>query len=114
VKILRTLILSVLLLVLFSTVSCASTTKIGDILADKSKYEGNEISINGTVGETAWLAAAEKGTYQLGDGSGTIWVITTQPPPQQGQSISTKGKVQSAFTILGRSYGTVLVESKRG
>jgi hypothetical protein len=112
-KILRTFFLSVVLLVLFSTISCAGTTRIGDVLANKAKYEGKEISIKGTVGESAWLVAVKKGTYQLGDGSGTIWIISTQPPPVQGQSISTKGKVQSAFTILDRSYGTVLVETKR-
>jgi hypothetical protein len=112
VKILRTLFLSVLLLVLFSTASCTSTTKIGDILADKSSYEGKEISIKGTVGESIWVS--EKGVYKLDDGSGTIWVIATEPPPKQGQSITTKGKIQSAFTLLGQSYGTVLVESKRG
>ena len=113
-KTLRTFLLSGLLVASLSTVACASTTRIGDVLADTSKYESKEISIKGTVGETAWLPAVEKGTYQLGDGSGNIWVITTQPPPQKGQSVSTKGTVQSTFTILGRSYGTVLIETKRG
>jgi hypothetical protein len=113
VKIFRTPLCIALVMVVFGVVGCAGTTEIGDILADSSKYEGEEISIKGTVGETAWLALAEKGTYQLGDGSGTIWIITTQPPPQQGESISTRGKVQVAFTVLGRSYGTVLIETDR-
>jgi hypothetical protein len=42
-----------------------------------------------------------------------MWVITSQPPPQKGQSISTKGKVQSAFSIAGQSYGTTLEETQR-
>ena len=113
-KILRTIILSGLLLASLSAAACSGTTRIGDVLADTAKYDGKEISIKGTVGETAWIAAAGKGAYQLGDGSGNIWVVTTQPPPQQGQSVSTGGTVQSAFTLLGRSYGTVLVETKRG
>ncbi|HEX9897090.1 MAG TPA: hypothetical protein VGA85_05475 [Dehalococcoidales bacterium] len=86
--------------------------KIGDILADSSQYEGKTIIIKGTVGETVWLAAAEKGTYQLGDGTGTIWVITNQPSPQKGLSVTIEGTVQSAFSILGKSYGTVLMETK--
>jgi hypothetical protein len=112
-KVLRIIALLVLVLTLFTAIGCASATKISDVLADNSKYDGKEITIKGTVGETVWLSAAQKGTYQLGDGSGNIWVITTQPPPQKGLSITTEGKVQSAFSILGRSYGTVVMETKR-
>jgi hypothetical protein len=111
-KILRLIFLSTILLILFSVVSCASATKISDVVGNKSNYEGKEITIKGTVGESIWIS--EKGAYKLDDGSGTIWVIATEPPPKQGQSVTTKGKVQSAFTLLGQSYGTALVESRRG
>jgi hypothetical protein len=113
VKVLRIISLSVLILSLFVATGCAGATTISDVLADTSQYEGKEITIKGTVGDTAWLSLVEKGTYQLGDGTGNIWIITTQPPPQKGHSITTEGKVQSAFSILGRSYGTVLIETKR-
>lgn len=103
-KVLRLILLSALILTLCVVIGCAVATKISDVLADTSQYEGKEITIKGTVGETVWLSAVEKGTYQLGDGTGNIWIITTQPPPQKGQS---------AFSILGRSYGTVLIETKR-
>jgi hypothetical protein len=111
-KVLRFILLSVLMLTLVLAVGCKGATKIGDILADTSPYEGKTVVIKGTVGETVWLAAVEKGTYQVGDGTGTIWVITNQPPPQQGMSIKIEGTVQSAFSILGKSYGTVLMETK--
>ena len=113
-KILKAILLSGLLLASVSAVAaCSSATKIGDVLASSSKYQGKEITIKGTVGETVWLAAAGRGTYQLGYGSGNIWVITTQPPPQKGQSSSTKGTVEPGFSLLGRSYGTVIVETRR-
>jgi len=112
-KVLRFIFIAVLILTLVLAIGCKSTTKIGDILADGSPYEGKTIVIKGTVGETVWLAVAEKGTYQVGDGTGTIWIITDQPPPQKGLSITTEGTVQSAFSILGKSYGTVLIETKR-
>jgi hypothetical protein len=112
-RFLSIIILSILILLVFTTIGCSGVTKIGDILANPSQYEGEDLTIRGTVGETAWLALVEKGAYQLGDGSGTIWVITSQPPPQKGQSISTQGEVQSAFSIAGQSYGTVLVETQR-
>lgn len=113
-KALKIAAFSALAAALLAAVGCAGTTKIGDVLSNSSHYEGKEITIKGTVGETVWLAAVDRGTYQLGDGTGTIWVITTQSPPQKGQSVSTTGKVQAAYSILGRSYGTVLIETKRG
>ena len=111
--VLSIIVLSVLILLVLTTIGCSRATRIGDILANPSQYEGKDLTIRGTVGETAWFALVGKGAYQLGDGSGNIWVVTSQPPPQKGQSISSKGKVQSAFSIAGQSYGTVLVETQR-
>lgn len=110
---LNIVVLSILILTMFATIGCIPTTRIGDILANPTQYEGKEVFIKGTVAETIWFPLLEKGVYQLGDGSGNIWVVTIQPPPQKGQSISTKGNVQAAFSIAGQSYGTVLVETQR-
>ena len=112
-RVLSIIVLSVLILLVFTTIGCSRATRIGDILANPSQYEGKDLTVRGTVGETAWFALVGKGAYQIGDGSGNIWVVTSQPPPQKGQSISTNGKVQAAFSIAGQSYGTVLVETQR-
>ena len=112
-RILRIVALSIAILVALSTVGCAHTTRIGDILSNTSQYDGKDLTISGTVGKTAWFTLLEKGAYQIGDGTNNIWVVTSQPPPQEGQSISTKGKVQSAFSLAGQSYGTVLEEIQR-
>ena len=97
---------------LIFTVGCG-TTKIGDILKNFSDYEGKEITITGTVGETVWFALPERGAFQVGDGSGNIWVITNQPPPQEGQKVSVTGTVQAAFEVGGRSFGKVIMETSR-
>jgi hypothetical protein len=112
-RFLSIIILLVFVLLVFTAIGCSPATEIGDILANPSHYEDKDLTIRGTVGETARFTIVEKGAYQLGDGSGTMWVITSQPPPQKGQSISTKGKVQSAFSIAGQSYGTTLEETQR-
>ena len=110
---LKLMMISVLAMILVTTAGCMSVTKISDIKSDTAKYEGKTVTIKGTVGESIWLATAVKGTYQVGDGSETIWVISTQPPLAKGASVTTEGTVQSAFTILGTSYGTVIQETKR-
>lgn len=105
--------LVVLVLPVLTTTGCFGATKIGDILADSSQYEGKVLTVKGTVGETVWFALFEKGAYQIGDGSGTIWVITGQPPPEEGQSVSAKGEIKSTFSIGDNSYGMVLEETGR-
>lgn len=108
-----------LLLFIVSTVTSlvfmagCGTTKIGGILNDFPNYEGKEVTITGTVGETAWFSLLERGAFQVGDGSGNIWVITNQPPPQAGQKVSVTGTAQSAFELGGRSFGKVVVETSR-
>jgi len=96
-----------------SAVGCATTDKIGDILANPSHYEGKEVSVRGTVGDTMWLALLGKGAYQVGDGTGNIWVTTSQPPPQKGQPASVRGTVQPAGSLGEKTLGTVIVENKR-
>jgi hypothetical protein len=44
-----------LLLTVLAAAGCTSATKIGDVMADNSKYEGKTITVKGTVGDTVWL-----------------------------------------------------------
>ncbi len=105
------LLLGVLLLVL-PVAGCSSLT-IGDIAANPAEYQGEEVSVKGTVGETVWLPVLTKGAYQVGDETGTIWVVTSQPPPQEGTLVSVKGMVDTAVKIGDKTYGTVVRESER-
>jgi hypothetical protein len=56
--------LSVLILTVFATIGCSRATRIGDILANTSQYEGKNLTIKGTVGETTWFGVVGKGAYQ--------------------------------------------------
>ena len=111
----RTLFLLLAIVAMFGlvfTTGCR-TTKIGDIINNFSDYEGKQVTIGGTVGETVWFAVLERGGFQVGDGSGNIWVITSQPPPQEGQKVSVTGTIQAAFELGGRSFGKVIMETSR-
>ncbi|MDD5289538.1 MAG: hypothetical protein PHY28_10565 [Dehalococcoidales bacterium] len=93
---------------------CSSPTKIGDILANPTEFEGKQVTVKGYVGDTIWLGVLKKGGYQIGDDSGTIWVVTEEPPPQKGVKISTKGDVSPAFELGDMALGTVINETERG
>ena len=107
-KFLAVLVLILTLSSVLMAAGCTGTTKISDIQSNPAQYQGKEVDIKGTVGETFWLAILNKGAYQLGDSSGTIWVVTSQPSPQKGLQISTEGTVSTAVTLGDQSLGTVI------
>jgi hypothetical protein len=94
------------------TAGCVAT-KIGDILDNFQNYEGKQVTIRGTVGETLWMALLEKGAFQVGDVTGNIWVITTQPPPEEGQKISVTGIVEAGYQLENRTLWKVITEIDR-
>jgi len=107
------LIALILSVISISCIACAGYDKIGDILADVENYNGQEVSVKGYVGDTLWFSILDKGAYEIGDGTGTIWVSTSTPPPQEGEEISVKGTVAPAFTLGTSSLGTVIEETQR-
>jgi hypothetical protein len=110
----RLVLLAALALILLTAAGCnSSITKIGDVQANSDNYDGKTITVKGTVGDTVWLATLAKGTYQIGDGSGTIWVFSNEPPPQKGLNVTTEGTVKAAFSLANHAYGTIINETKR-
>ena len=107
------ILIAVMLGVLLMTAGCSGTVKISDIQADPGKYEGEEVSVKGTVNDTFWISLLGAGAYQVDDGSGTIWVVTRQSPPDKTAKASAKGTVSTAVKIGDRSFGTVITETER-
>jgi hypothetical protein len=107
------LLLVGMLLCAMLLVGCTGVKNIADIKANPLDYENKPVTVKGTVGETLWFAVLSKGAYQLGDDSGTIWVVTGRPPPQQGSRVATEGVVSTAFKIGDTTLGTVITESRR-
>ncbi|MDD5702898.1 MAG: hypothetical protein PHU23_12710 [Dehalococcoidales bacterium] len=89
-----------------------TSTKISDILGNPDKYDGKEVSVSGKVTEKYWvdILGITAGACQIDDGSGKIWVITKQEPPEEGEKASARGSVEVAGKIGNRSFGTVIVE----
>lgn len=75
---------------LFSLIGCGdsliSVSEISQQKVDKT------VQLTGKVVHLAPLL--DRTAYQIEDGTGKIWVVTTQNPPQSGKSISIKGKIQ--------------------
>jgi hypothetical protein len=106
-------ILVVLLFTPVVFITGCSGVKISDVLDNPGDYEGKEVSVSGTVTERYWIdiLGMKGGAYQIDDGSGKIWIITSKEPPAEGEKASTKGVVATAGKIGDRSFGTVINET---
>lgn len=89
---------------------------INHIMADPSRYADKEVKIEGTVTES--YSVIGKGAYQVDDGTGRLWIVSTRGVPRKGARVQTKGKVKDGFNIGSvvklpkeLSSGLVMVES---
>lgn len=104
--------LSLLLLIgtLFFT-ACPQSTTISKIMADPGRYRNKEVSIAGRVTDSYGVLG--KGTYEIDDGTGRMWVATTRGIPSRGSHVGAKGHILSGGSFGGRSYSTFLEETDR-
>ncbi len=91
---------------------CPAGVTIADIQKDPGRYYNKEVAIRGTV--TSSFGAFGSGMFQLEDHTGRIWVMTqNQGVPSQGARVGVVGQVLPTVTFGGRSFATVLRETKR-
>jgi hypothetical protein len=103
-----------LMLVLCSTLlltACPRRDTVGQLLADPSRYQHQDVTLTGTVTES--FGALGTGAYALDDGTGTIWVIARRAVPSRGTRVGVTGRLRTGVTLGERSFGTVIVESDR-
>src|SRR5688572_14554384 len=100
----------VLVAVVFLT-ACPKQETISRINADPGRYRNKEVGIVGTVTDSYGVLG--NGAYEIDDGTGRIWVVTTRGVPSRGSRVGTKGRINTGFSFGGRSFGTVLQESDR-
>jgi hypothetical protein len=105
--------IGIILAMMLSISGCTKTNKISDITGNSAQYDGKTVNISGDVGNTLWDAVSGRGAYQVDDGTGTIWVVTSNEPPAKGVKVSVTGTVSPAFTFGETALGTVVNETKR-
>ncbi|HKZ00618.1 MAG TPA: hypothetical protein VJ180_00165 [Pyrinomonadaceae bacterium] len=91
--------------------ACPEQASIAKINADPGRYSKKEVSIVGRVTDSYGIPGY--GAYEIDDGTGRLWVVTTRAVPSRGSQVGAKGKVYSGLTWGGRSFGTVLEETDR-
>ena len=102
------LVLTVLALPL---AGCASTTPIGELLADPGHYDGETVQVEGEVqGAFGGLGA---GAYRLEDDTGTLTVVSeSSTPPTSGARVRVKGVFEALFSLGSESLAVLREESR--
>jgi hypothetical protein len=94
-------------LALTAALSGGERTKISNINKNPHKYAGTEVTITGTV--TSTVASPNPGTFQVDDGSGRLWVLSTSDDvPAQGSSVAVTGLVESGVNLGSGALVTTL------
>lgn len=84
--------------------------KISQIKADPARYQSKTIAIHGTVVNS--VGVLSRGGYEVDDGTGRIFVITSHGVPSSGARVTVQGTVFSGATILGQAMGVAIRETK--
>ncbi|HYO81482.1 MAG TPA: hypothetical protein VES20_08785 [Bryobacteraceae bacterium] len=89
---------------------CGST-RIARILAEPSRYQNRNVTVEGRV-TTAFGANLPglnlPGLYQVEDGTGKIYVVSTRGVPTKDARVRVKGTVTPGLSLGGRSFGTAI------
>jgi hypothetical protein len=103
---------------LFLAAGCA-TKSINNVLADPSRYRNSEVQLKGTVVDS--YSIADHGAYQLSDGTGRLWIVSSHGVPRTGAKVQVKGRVREAANLgniggrlnlpPGVAAGVVLIEA---
>jgi aspartyl/asparaginyl-tRNA synthetase len=70
-----------------------TATKIKDILERPRDYENKEVTVHGTVTESASILIAKY--FVLQDNTGSIKVVTNRVLPKKGEQLSVTGYMES-------------------
>lgn len=88
------------------TLSACAVTRIGRIESHPLYFRNRTVRVEGIVTRSA--GALDVGGYQLADGSGRIFVLTTRGVPPKGARVRVTGTVVNGVTVGPRAFGTAI------
>jgi hypothetical protein len=94
---------------------------IKHILIDPHRYTNQEVGVAGKV--VSSYSVLGHGAYEVEDGTGTLWVVSSNGVPREGARVGVKGTIRDGFNLgeLGSILklpesvrsGVVMMESER-
>lgn len=84
---------------------------INDVLANPSRYTNGNVTVRGTVAESASVLG--RGAFRLVDGDQGLWVVTTSGAPRSGARVNVTGRLQDGYDLSAFGGALKLPESLR-
>jgi hypothetical protein len=107
----KTFFLSAIFSAVLTLTACPSKTTISKINQDPARYRAKQVGLIGTVTDSYGVMG--NGVYEVDDGTGRIWVVTTRGVPSRGSRVGVSGRVYTGLQFGGRNYGLGLKEENR-
>ena len=95
-------------LLLLCLVLTGCVQHIGRIMNDPAHYRNRSVTVEGRVVNV--VGAMNNGIYQVDDGTGTIYVVSSRGVPNRNARVKVTGTVTPGVNIMGRSLGTAIQE----
>ena len=96
-----------------SLAACVRPVAIAEVKQRGEELKGKPVTVEGEVVEKVDLPLLRNRYYQLDDGTGHLWVQTTQPLPARGEHVRVTGTLAPGLKVPGVEVGIVLEESTR-
>jgi hypothetical protein len=87
--------LAVLLLAV-GLAACRETT-VARLLAEPERWRNKDVGLKGHVVQSASVLG--RGAYQLDDGTGLIWIVSTRGVPREGARVVVKGELKDIVDL---------------
>ncbi len=85
-------------------------TPVKDV--QQHSQENSPIYLKGRIGQQVPLLGGR--VYELQDQTGTVWVLTRENPPAQGDEVLIKGQVRyKSIPLAGKEQGSLYVEQQQ-
>jgi hypothetical protein len=98
--------------IMLATAACPTRRSIADINRDPARFGNREVAIAGRVVNSWGILGT--GMYEVDDGTGRMWVISNgYGVPGKESRVGVAGYIQPTFSLGGRSFTTVMRESRR-
>ena len=75
---------------------CRETT-VARLLAEPERWRNKDVGLVGNVVQSASVLG--RGAYQLDDGTGMIWVVSTHGVPREGARVAVKGELKDIVDL---------------
>jgi hypothetical protein len=76
--------------------ACRETT-VARLLAEPERWRNRDVGLKGDVVRS--VSVLGRGAFQLDDGTGTIWVVSTRGVPREGARVGVRGELKDIVDL---------------